>query len=143
MPVGEGQRVFVMQRLAVGGKEGGGDRRERGGGGEQDSAGYKEPPLAFSHLTSSRYFTHRWRSPEHKGEAMRNTLLRMLAALMCVLAACADITPVNDFDLDKVRVRQMYYHCKTYWLLIADIPKINREKSKEELLVSTVCKLYF
>merc|ERR1711911_506391 len=37
----------------------------------------------------------------HKGEAMRNTLLRMLAALMCVLAACADVMPVSDFDLEK------------------------------------------
>ncbi|XP_031138103.1 lipocalin-like [Sander lucioperca] len=33
---------------------------------------------------------------------MRNTLLRMLAALMCVLAACADVTPVQDFDLQKM-----------------------------------------
>lgn len=33
---------------------------------------------------------------------MRNTLLRMLAALVCVLAACADITPVKDFDLAKM-----------------------------------------
>lgn len=38
---------------------------------------------------------------------MRSTLLRMLAALMCVLAACADITPVKDFDLEKVRERGM------------------------------------
>ncbi|KAK1885169.1 Lipocalin [Dissostichus eleginoides] len=33
---------------------------------------------------------------------MRNTLLRMLAALMCALTVCADITPVADFDLQKV-----------------------------------------
>lgn len=33
---------------------------------------------------------------------MRNTLLRMLPALMCVLAACAEVTPVKDFDLEKV-----------------------------------------
>ncbi|XP_044032817.1 lipocalin-like [Siniperca chuatsi] len=33
---------------------------------------------------------------------MRNTLLRMLAALMCSLAACADVTPVTDFDLEKM-----------------------------------------
>ncbi|XP_070784122.1 lipocalin-like [Enoplosus armatus] len=33
---------------------------------------------------------------------MRNTLLRILAALMCALAACADITPVADFDLEKM-----------------------------------------
>merc|ERR1712035_1274 len=46
--------------------------------------------------------THCWRRPEHKGEAMRSTLLRMLAALMCSLAACAEITPVADFDLQKM-----------------------------------------
>ncbi|XP_029314071.1 lipocalin-like [Cottoperca gobio] len=33
---------------------------------------------------------------------MRNTLLRMLAALMCALAVCADVTPVQDFDLAKM-----------------------------------------
>ncbi|XP_034717477.1 lipocalin-like [Etheostoma cragini] len=33
---------------------------------------------------------------------MRNTVLRMLAALMCVLAACADVPPVQDFDLQKM-----------------------------------------
>lgn len=33
---------------------------------------------------------------------MRNTLLRMLAALMCALAACTDVTPVQDFDLQKM-----------------------------------------
>lgn len=44
---------------------------------------------------------------------MRNTLLRMLAALMCVLAVCADVAPVQDFDLEKVRERQKYYYCKT------------------------------
>jgi len=32
---------------------------------------------------------------------MRNTLLRMLAALTCVLAACAEIMPAKDFDLAK------------------------------------------
>eukprot|EP00064_Thunnus_orientalis_P011887 superscaffoldBa00001764_g11919 len=32
---------------------------------------------------------------------MRNTLLRMLATLMCVLAACAEVMPVKDFDLGK------------------------------------------
>merc|ERR1712035_223281 len=46
--------------------------------------------------------THCWRRPEHKGEAMRSTLLRMLAALMCSLAACAEITPVADFDPQKM-----------------------------------------
>ncbi|XP_059182860.1 lipocalin-like [Centropristis striata] len=33
---------------------------------------------------------------------MRNTLLRMLVALMCALAVCADVTPVQDFDLQKM-----------------------------------------
>uniref|UniRef100_A0A3Q0QU93 Prostaglandin D2 synthase b, tandem duplicate 1 n=1 Tax=Amphilophus citrinellus TaxID=61819 RepID=A0A3Q0QU93_AMPCI len=33
---------------------------------------------------------------------MRNTLLRMLAALMCVLAACADVMPVKDFNMEKM-----------------------------------------
>uniref|UniRef100_UPI0037E803F9 lipocalin-like n=1 Tax=Semicossyphus pulcher TaxID=241346 RepID=UPI0037E803F9 len=33
---------------------------------------------------------------------MRSTLLRMLAALMCALAACAEVTPVADFDLQKM-----------------------------------------
>ncbi|XP_071390017.1 lipocalin-like [Centroberyx affinis] len=33
---------------------------------------------------------------------MRNTLLRMLAALLCALAACADIVPVKDLDLQKM-----------------------------------------
>ncbi|KAI9518678.1 hypothetical protein NQZ68_035069 [Dissostichus eleginoides] len=33
---------------------------------------------------------------------MRNTLLRMLAALMCALTVCADITPAADFDLQKM-----------------------------------------
>ncbi|XP_035475649.1 lipocalin [Scophthalmus maximus] len=33
---------------------------------------------------------------------MRNSLLRMLATLMCVLAACADVVPVKDFSLEKM-----------------------------------------
>ncbi|KAE8279971.1 Lipocalin Precursor [Larimichthys crocea] len=33
---------------------------------------------------------------------MRNTLLGMLAALICTLAVCADVTPVQDFDLQKM-----------------------------------------
>ncbi|XP_033988293.1 lipocalin-like [Trematomus bernacchii] len=33
---------------------------------------------------------------------MRNTLLRMLVALMCALTVCADITPAADFDLQKM-----------------------------------------
>lgn len=37
---------------------------------------------------------------------MRNSMLRMLGALMCVLAACADVVPVRDFDLEKVRGRK-------------------------------------
>ncbi|KAK9527863.1 hypothetical protein VZT92_014388 [Zoarces viviparus] len=33
---------------------------------------------------------------------MRNTLLRMLGALMCVMAACTAVTPVQDFDLQRM-----------------------------------------
>ncbi|KAM3593744.1 uncharacterized protein V6R79_020682 [Siganus canaliculatus] len=33
---------------------------------------------------------------------MRNALLRMLTTLMCVLAACADVQPVKDFDLSQM-----------------------------------------
>ncbi|XP_054621552.1 lipocalin-like [Dunckerocampus dactyliophorus] len=33
---------------------------------------------------------------------MRNTLVRMLAALMCTLAALADVVPVQDFDLQRM-----------------------------------------
>jgi len=33
---------------------------------------------------------------------MRNTLLRMLAALMCVLAVCVDAMPIPDFDVQKL-----------------------------------------
>ncbi|KAM6900538.1 lipocalin-like [Xenentodon cancila] len=33
---------------------------------------------------------------------MRSAALRMLAALTCVLAACADVMPVKDFDLEKM-----------------------------------------
>ncbi|XP_034562437.1 lipocalin-like [Notolabrus celidotus] len=33
---------------------------------------------------------------------MRSTLLRMLAALMCVLSVCAEVAPVADFDLQKM-----------------------------------------
>ncbi|XP_012719337.1 lipocalin [Fundulus heteroclitus] len=33
---------------------------------------------------------------------MRTALLRMLTALTCVLAACADITPVPDFSLENI-----------------------------------------
>ncbi len=48
MPVGEGQRVFVMQKQAVGGMEEETEGRGEGGGDrEQESAGYKEPPLPF------------------------------------------------------------------------------------------------
>lgn len=79
-----------MQTLTVGGRERGGDRRRRGRWG----TGYKVPPLALSLLC--------WRSPQHTGEIMRNTLLRMMAALVCVLSAYADVMPVQDFDLEKV-----------------------------------------
>jgi len=33
---------------------------------------------------------------------MRNSLLRILGALMCVLAAYADVMPVRDFNLEKM-----------------------------------------
>ncbi|XP_028288893.1 prostaglandin D2 synthase b, tandem duplicate 1 [Parambassis ranga] len=33
---------------------------------------------------------------------MRNTLLKMVTALMCVLAACAEVVPLNDFSLEKM-----------------------------------------
>lgn len=33
---------------------------------------------------------------------MRNTLLNMLATLMWALTACADVVPVQNFDLEKV-----------------------------------------
>lgn len=33
---------------------------------------------------------------------MRNTLLNMLATLMWVLTACAEVAPVQNFDLEKV-----------------------------------------
>ncbi|XP_022045705.1 lipocalin-like [Acanthochromis polyacanthus] len=33
---------------------------------------------------------------------MRNTLLKMLAALMCTLATCADVMPVKDFNLEMM-----------------------------------------
>ncbi|CAF97961.1 unnamed protein product [Tetraodon nigroviridis] len=33
---------------------------------------------------------------------MRNTLLKMLAAMMCALTAYADVVPVQNFDLEKM-----------------------------------------
>nr|XP_046227638.1 lipocalin-like [Scatophagus argus] len=33
---------------------------------------------------------------------MKNTLLKMLVALTCTLAACVDVTPVTDFDSEKM-----------------------------------------
>ncbi|KAF3703493.1 Lipocalin Precursor [Channa argus] len=33
---------------------------------------------------------------------MSKTLLKMLGSLMCVLAVCADVTPVKDFTLEKM-----------------------------------------
>lgn len=33
---------------------------------------------------------------------MRSTLLRILGALACVLAACADVVPVKDFNVEKM-----------------------------------------
>lgn len=58
-----------------------------------------------------QYFAHYWRSSKYKREAMSNKLLRMLAALMCVLAAGADVTPVKDFNLEKVRQKEKYFNC--------------------------------
>lgn len=34
---------------------------------------------------------------------MRNMLLRMLGALLCALVACAEVTSVADFSLEKVK----------------------------------------
>lgn len=90
MLLGEDQRSFVMQTLTVGGRERGGDRRRRG----RWATGYKVPLLALSLLC--------WRSPQHTGEIMRNMLPKMMAALMCMLSAYADVMPVQDFDLEKV-----------------------------------------
>ncbi|XP_013863899.1 lipocalin [Austrofundulus limnaeus] len=33
---------------------------------------------------------------------MRTTVLRMMAALMCVMAVCADVMPMQDFNLEKM-----------------------------------------
>uniref|UniRef100_A0A7N8YF14 Prostaglandin D2 synthase b, tandem duplicate 2 n=1 Tax=Mastacembelus armatus TaxID=205130 RepID=A0A7N8YF14_9TELE len=33
---------------------------------------------------------------------MRNTMMKMLGTLMCVLAVRADVTPVKDFNLEKM-----------------------------------------
>ncbi|XP_076014515.1 prostaglandin D2 synthase b, tandem duplicate 1 [Genypterus blacodes] len=33
---------------------------------------------------------------------MSNTLLKMMAVLLCALAACADVMPVQNFDLEKM-----------------------------------------
>lgn len=102
MPVGEGQRVFVMHRPAVGGKEGGGNRRRRRRMGSrplQDirSLHWPLPP----HLVLILHFTA-GEDPDNR-DAMRNTLLSMLATLMCTLAASIDVTPMSGFDLEKVR----------------------------------------
>ncbi|XP_003967901.2 lipocalin-like [Takifugu rubripes] len=37
-----------------------------------------------------------------QGGTMRNTLLNMLATLMWVLTACAEVVPVQNFDLEKM-----------------------------------------
>lgn len=42
---------------------------------------------------------------------MSKELLRVLAALVCVLATCADVTPVKDFSLEKVRQRERCLEC--------------------------------
>merc|ERR1712035_56276 len=44
----------------------------------------------------------RCRRSQEQDEAMRNTLLSMLATEMRTLAACANVTPMADFDLSKV-----------------------------------------
>ncbi|CAL8292937.1 unnamed protein product [Lota lota] len=33
---------------------------------------------------------------------MRNSLLRTLAALLCLLSVCADVTPMKDFDVTQI-----------------------------------------
>lgn len=53
------------------------------------------------HLVLILHFTA-GEAPDNS-EAMRNTLLSMLATLMCTLAACIDVTPMSGFDLEKVR----------------------------------------
>lgn len=42
---------------------------------------------------------------------MRYKMLRVVAALMCVLAAGADVTPVKDFNLEKVRQTKSHFAC--------------------------------
>lgn len=42
---------------------------------------------------------------------MSNKLLTVLATFMCVLAAGADVTPVKDFNLEKVRQKERYFSC--------------------------------
>ena len=39
---------------------------------------------------------------------MTNSLLRSLAALLCVLSVCADVTPVANFDVTQVREREQH-----------------------------------
>ncbi|XP_019942997.2 lipocalin-like [Paralichthys olivaceus] len=81
------------------GGEGGDRRRDEG---EQESAGYKEPLLNFITAHSTNISPTAAGNLEHKGRRMRNSLLRMLGTMMCVLAACADIAPVKDFNLEKM-----------------------------------------
>lgn len=57
---------------------------------------------------------------------MRNTLLRMLAALMCVLSACAEIMPVKDFDLQRVRQGEMLHHIDWYYNYINHFGKLSK-----------------
>lgn len=92
MLLGEGQRFFVMQKLAVGGREGEREetKGERGGDREQDIRNFHLPfPPHFVVIL-------------HSLPATKSTLLRMLGALICSLAACAYVMPVKDFDLDRV-----------------------------------------
>ncbi|XP_023127859.2 lipocalin [Amphiprion ocellaris] len=44
---------------------------------------------------------------------MRNTLLKMLAALMCTLAVCADVMPVKDFNLEMMAGKWYMVGCAT------------------------------
>ncbi|XP_036935119.1 prostaglandin D2 synthase b, tandem duplicate 1 [Acanthopagrus latus] len=51
------------------------------------------------HLVLILHFTA-GEDPDNR-DAMRNTLLSMLATLMCTLAASIDVTPMSGFDLEK------------------------------------------
>lgn len=92
MLLGEGQRFFVMQKLAVGGRKGEREETEgeRGGDREQDITNLHLPFLPHFVVTL------------HSLPTTRSTLLRMLVPLICSLAACANVMPVKDFEVDRV-----------------------------------------